>query len=365
MYAIKSPESSPQEEALRQLYEGLDNELRTRLAEAVRGGYTWRRDMALRSQIRTQMRRLDQLARQAEAQGVRQQALLGRNRAAEQLREHPEFPLGEGTFAEFNPRTLAALAADMAGQRVQFLGTVLRQSEDFLRQVATGQVAQGLGLGRNAASLARAIRDQSIAEVDEGRPLQELADRIDNAACVVYSDGSRHSLQAYGQMAARTGMARAFEAGALAQYTGVGINLYQVSIIGSLCYICSPWEGTVGWVGTPVPGYPSLEGMCPWHPQCRHCLIPWIPAVDGPGEVVADWAQAPDVTPRDYYRHMAQTPEGRQKMQWARQGFRSEAQAKRLTAAGRTHAPSYRLPGIEARRIQATEMVVRGEAKDY
>jgi len=361
-----------EERALQALYQQLDGELRTVLARAARGGYAWRRASGLLVQVRERLAEFGVEAEALEGRVVRAAAKAGQEEAAQRLAalqaQGVYVRADEGAvWGQLNSGPLQQLAKDLAGQRAAFLGSILRQSEDFLRRVASGEIARGLGLGVGSADLGRAIRDRSIEQLRAGGVLQELAEDVERAAGVVYRDGSVHSLQAYGQMAARTGMARGFEAGNLAQYEAAGIELYEVARVGTLCYICRPWEGTVGTIGgNRVPGYPELPRW-PAHPQCVHSVYPYIPEVMGPGKVAPEWAWG-ETDAKVYYRRMRSTPEGRQLMEWARRGFKKEAEARRLTRNGLlkdVFAKDFRRPGIEKLRIRATELVIAGQYPTY
>lgn len=281
-------------QALLQLYASLEALLREQLVGATRqaidGNFQPYHARALLEQVRAQIQRhgaeLDQLepgylAQYWEAGGRTAQLELAGLRA-----QGAQFAQSlDATFFTLNTGALESLARDLARQRGRFLGTighypgsVLRQTDDYLRRLGSGSVLRGLGLGKGPRAMGALLRDKAVESLRQGRALQNLSAQIDHACGVAYLSQetgevvSIRSLQSYGEMATRTGMARAASESIDDRLQAEGVELFQVSIHDTLCYICAAFEGAIfryPWATDPEAlKYPLCPREIPLHPQC-------------------------------------------------------------------------------------------------
>lgn len=363
--------NDPAIEALRRIYLDLGIRLHEAYIEALINGYNERtRARDLLAQVDAELRRLGTTVDTWERGQVQLSFDLGRQDAEAKLSAlygRPYSTPEASAFNRLNRPAIEAIAQDIAGQRGRFLGSILRQGQDLLREISSGEIARGLGLGNGARVVGEAIREGAIARVLEQRggaaKVDALAKRIDAACGVVYSDGSVHSLEAYGQMSARTGMMRAFAEGSARTYQAAGVHLYTVSTNGTLCHICLPYEGKTFAFDEEGErlGYPRMNRPVPLHPNCQHSIAPALEEL-GPYEQVDPAVLT--ATDSDLYARMRdEVPDGRQRLDWARRGFRNDMEAKRLEARGQEYGPRYRRAGIEARRIEATRRVLESGGK--
>jgi hypothetical protein len=359
----------PAVEALARVYIAAGQRITQGLLNATAGGWEWQRCQALLAQVELELSRLGVFVDNWEQAQLAMAWELGSKDAAAQLAALPErardaLQASDVSWATLNRETLQALANEAAGQRGRFLTGILRQSRDYLRRLATGELAKGLGIGDSPADIGRAIRDGSIRQALSGRALQEMAGGVNRAVGVVYSDGSVHSLHAYGQMAARTGLMAAHSEGGLNTYASAGVHLVQVSSHSTLCFLCEPLEGTV-WAldeAGEALGYQRPGFHLPRHPNCGHSWIPWMPEIHGEGSQLEP--RVAQMSDRELYARMRDdVPDGREKMQALRDGFRDWKQYRRLKAQGLEHGPRFREAGIERRRLQATRMVLESGGK--
>lgn len=344
-------------------------------------GFEWRRCRLLLEQVEGELARLNVVVGDWETGQFSLAYETGAGQAETRLRSltpQPPSPSsgpapspgkGESVPRAFStqPREpLKALAAEVAGRRSQFVGAILRQSSDYLRELATGELAKGLGIGDSPYDVGRAIWDGSIRRLLDGAParggdraLQQLAEGIDRACGVVYSDGSVHSLHAYGEMSARTGTLAALNEGSMQRYASAGIHLVKASEHGTLCFLCQPFEGCVFALDSAGEdaGYPRANFTLPRHPNCRHSWGPYLESAFGPGKKLDPAVAA--MGDRELYARMRDdVPRGKELMEAARRGFRNRAEYDRLKAKGEEFGPRYRRAGIEARRIEATRRVL-------
>jgi hypothetical protein len=364
------PEYDPVVAQLLTWYDRLEGTLTEQLVTATRDSWNERRLTALLAQARGEIARLEatHVAWEREAYPFGYQ--FGQRVGAFHLGE-----LGrdtEAAFAVLPSRTLAMLAADTAKTRRGLLGNVLRQTNDYLRDLASGELSAGLGLGRSSGAIGRAIRDGSIERLRGGGALQELAGRVQSATGVTYSDGSVHSLHSYADMAARTGLRRAQEEGALDRYLDAGVNLVQVPTVGTLCAYCKPWEGCLLALTREgeALGYPPV-GAFQEHPNGRHgSLLPYIEDLsDGPTKRPAAWMLENDQG--EYYRRFREDPATEDLYQASRHGFRREGDYLAYQRANPDvdpkdlRGPQWRYAGIERRRGDAVADMLRTPGLSY
>jgi hypothetical protein len=378
-----------------QMYLTVEMRLRASLVEATRAGlagqWSARRTEALLAQVGAELVRLNVWLDANEPQQLRLSFDTGQAIATQEVRAvAPE--LAAGTWDTLNRDAIEAIIADASGQRGLFFGitggypgAILRNAEDYLRALTTGEILAGIGAGDGPRTVGREIRDRGIEALREGQQLQEVAARMDRAAGVTYfrrdeagnvlrdADGApveagTRSLHSYGQMTARTGMANAQEAGTVDRYQAMGVELFTVSRHGTLCYLCRPMEeeGLVfrfEWAtGEGARRYP----LCPWpiprHPACMHARIPYIAATMGDNPPTSRQRAALGLTDRELYARMRDKEPELQAA--AKQGFafeqdfeRARKQSPRVDAS-ELRGPRWRQAGIEGRRIEATRRML-------
>ncbi len=138
--------------------------------------------------------------------------------------------------------------------------------------------------------------------------------------CIEYSNGSRHNITDYCDMAIRTANKRANLMGEGEMMKKLGITTCYISKHGGACDKCSPWQGRVYiddvWAGGKKEDgrYPLLStaingGL--WHPRCRHGRSIYYEGVNNEPEEVT---QALNNEHEDEYTQALQ----RQKRQYER-----------------------------------------------
>lgn len=364
------PEYDPIVAQLLTWYDRLEGTLTEQLITATRDSWNERRLTALLAQTRGEVARLEAThaawEREAWPFGYQSGQRIGAFHLGAMGRDL------DAAFAVLPSRTLAMLAADTVGARRGLLGGILRQTQDYLRDLASGELSAGLGLGRSSGAIGRAIRDGSIEQLRGGGALQELAGHVQSATGVTYSDGSVHSLHSYADMTARTGLRRAQEEGALDRYLDAGCNLVQVPTVGTLCSYCKPWEGCLLALtreGESL-GYPPV-GAFQEHPNGRHgSLLPYFEDTsDGPTKRPEPWMLDNDRS--EYYRRFRDDPATEELYQASRHGFRREGdytaykRANPDVPAKDLRGPQWRYAGIERRRGDAVADMLRTPGLSY
>lgn len=179
------------------------------------------------------------------------------------------------TFNQIEIEAVQALQDSILGALRDARALVGRRVADDLARVGRRATMQHLlgarGSTRSAASeMVRDLRQRGVTGY------------VDKA-------GHRWALNRYAEMAVRTTTRQAVVEGAKARMVAQGISIAQVSVHGTLCPICKPWEGryvsldgTRSSVGaSPVADLAALPGGGPpLHPNCRHTLLPVAETLD-------------------------------------------------------------------------------------
>lgn len=286
------------------------------------------------------------------------------------------------TWSQMDEGAIRAVAHDMANTRARFLGTipnappnrngsVLRQIDDYLRVLGGQQIPRALA-GEPLYQVGMAIREGGINLLRQGKDIQTIARGLDRCLGVTYANGSFHSLHAYGQMSARTGVMRARTESSAEAFGALDIHLFRVSEHGTICPLCLPFEGTV-WAMDETgvaAGYQRCPVYWPRHPNCGHSIIPYLGT---PEE--APPKNPPAVAFEDDAAQRAWLKENHPEWyQAGRQGFGTQAEWQRAKivlhdgeglALSELRGPRYRYRNIEERRIQATANMLKDPGLSY
>lgn len=169
-----------------------------------------------------------------------------------------------GSFFGLNHRKLDALIESTKSDMKDVKYATLRMANDQYRQIIyKAQVFANTGAGTVKQAIDMASKDFLARGFN----------------CIEYSNGSRHNIADYCDMAIRTANKRANLMGEGEMRKKLGNSLVYVSKHGGACDKCTPWEGRVYiddvWSGgTEKDGkYPLLSiaiagGL--FHPRCHH-----------------------------------------------------------------------------------------------
>jgi len=174
-----------------------------------------------------------------------------------------DLQLGESFFG-LNHRKLDALIKSTKNDMKDVKYATLRMANDQYRQIIyKAQVFANTGAGTIKQAIDMASKDFLTRGFN----------------CIEYSNGSRHNIADYCDMAIRTANKRANLMGEGEMRKKLGNSLVYVSKHGGACDKCTPWEGRVYiddvWSGgTEKDGkYPLLSTAIAgglFHPRCHH-----------------------------------------------------------------------------------------------
>lgn len=185
-----------------------------------------------------------------------------------------------GSFFGLNHRKLDALIESTKSDMKDVKYATLRMANDQYRQIIyKAQVFANTGAGTVKQAIDMASKDFLARGFN----------------CIEYSNGSRHNIADYCDMAIRTANKRANLMGEGEMRKKLGNSLVYVSKHGGACDKCTPWEGRVYiddvWSGgTEEDGkYPMLSTAIAgglFHPRCHHGVSTYYEGInDEPEEV--------------------------------------------------------------------------------
>jgi hypothetical protein len=164
-------------------------------------------------------------------------------------------------------------------------------------------------------------------DFEDLKQLKVLAEKIDSALTVRYTNNSRNNFYNYLKGYVEDYLGRQEAEEYFGEMISAGTVFVQVTNTPTKCFICIPWLGRVGTIGKTVEGYPRLDGLFPIHFKCVHRIVPYIGIP--PQELVPpDWML--NASRKDYYDHMKATEEGRKILREYRKSFGDFSKSKRV-----------------------------------
>lgn len=180
-------------------------------------------------------------------------------------------PLGRAVRDEARRRLEAELAVRLTHSR----DAILRQVPDLYRKIVGEALAAEQG---------------DLGKAAQMRAAQRALDRVARTGVVDFRDqsGRRWTMQAYVEMAVRTGALRAMVDAQKATYRQRGIRFVYITNVAGQCELCRPWESRVVALDpddapTVVAGVTVVATLDDaiaaglMHPNCRHRARQWIP----------------------------------------------------------------------------------------
>lgn len=145
-----------------------------------------------------------------------------------------------------------------------------RNINDTIRQISIEASRQATITGRNVKQLR-----------------QDLVDRfIDNKITAIKTkNGRRINLDSYAETVARSVIREAENTAVIEHVEATGNDLVRMSSHPTSCPVCAPLQGRVYSISGNDKRYPSLDfaysgGYLNIHPNCRHFITPYEPALD-------------------------------------------------------------------------------------
>lgn len=253
------------EQALLRLYAQAAKRLRAQIRQALANdaiGTAAYRHRQLDA-INAQLRALDQKTRRLAPSAVVDQYMRGADLAGRTLAHvAPGTQVAAFTFSGTHPGVADVIARNLTSRLSDATDVVGRRTEDAFRRIGLEETGQGVVAGASRREVSAAMHR---------RLLEEAA--TDAATGFVDARGARWDLGTYTRMAARTTMREAMTAGTRTRLLEVGHDLVTVSVHGTTCDICAPFEGQTYSLTGDSDEYDELpDGGPPWHPNCEHVI---------------------------------------------------------------------------------------------
>lgn len=139
------------------------------------------------------------------------------------------------------------------------------------------RLTQQLALEESAISRSLLISEARLEGLDRraGRLAAEFRRATGNGQFVMVA-GKRWHLEAYSELIARTRLTEAASEGALNFMKAAAIDLVRISDHGRTDPICDAFAGKVYSISGRSRRFPRLQRRPPFHPNCRHIILPFI-----------------------------------------------------------------------------------------
>lgn len=155
-------------------------------------------------------------------------------------------------------QTLLDALTDALDDAVAYVG---RRSKDVFRKATLNQLVVEQITGHDRSQTAKAIEDDL-----RGRGIKGFKDKA----------GREWKLSTYAKMAARSSAVEAHTVSTLNRLAENGIDLVKVSEHPHPHDVCSRYEGRIFSISGTSAKYPALKEAPPFHPNCKHLLLPYI-----------------------------------------------------------------------------------------
>ncbi len=183
----------------------------------------------------------------------------GARRALNKVPDLRFFEPDTSNFSKINQETVNTLADNLKNSLLGATEVVGRRADDTLRR-------HGL-----AQATTHALRN--LPDAYQGMVLKQ---RLERAGITGFVDkaGRKWKLAAYSDMVIRTTTGEAQNRAVANSVLGRGLDLVRVDKHPHIADACSPYDGKVFSLTGRTPGYPILDKIPPFHPRCRHSLLP-------------------------------------------------------------------------------------------
>jgi hypothetical protein len=129
-------------------------------------------------------------------------------------------------------------------------------------------------------AMKRQTRAQMIAGQITGQSMRDIAKEVrtifesQGFSVLIDRGGNSWTLKRYSEMLARTHIMKSANEGVIARLLAYGVDIVQISTHPGACPICQPHEGKIFSLSGKSEKYEKLSEQPPYHPHCRHTLLP-------------------------------------------------------------------------------------------
>ena len=223
---------------------------------------------ALLIQINQEVNNLNQLSRSWVKRTIPQAYMYGVDISEERLRA-----LGVTKYVNFDARihrsAIAVLIDDVTVDLVAANVALKKNLTRFIRMTQQ-KVLEDAQISKLIAQ--GAIQGETRREIS-GRILEEFKKRVGEERMITIN-GRNYTPDYYSRLVARSRYSEAANQANVNTALQYGLDLVQVSVHSGSCPICNPYQGKIYSISGNDPDFPPLETRPPYHPNCRHQLLP-------------------------------------------------------------------------------------------
>lgn len=121
--------------------------------------------------------------------------------------------------------------------------------------------------------IAQGLTEGQTRREISGTLLEEFKKRIGEEKLITIN-GRNYRPDAYSRMVTRARFTEASNQANVNAALQYGVDLVQVSVHSGSCPICNPYQGKIYSISGGHPDFPTLDTRPPYHPNCRHQLLP-------------------------------------------------------------------------------------------
>lgn len=183
----------------------------------------------------------------------------------------PQIP---GAFSGVSTEAVQALQAATEGRLTAAQKTVGRQINDiYAKEQRRAALRAILGAEGSPQSASKELQTNLLRDKLIRKSVEE------SKTGFVDSAGRNWKLDTYSNMAVRTATREAVVQGAMARMASHGVDLFRITTHAGSCEICLPFEGKLMSILGEITEYKgeevlSADEVPPFHPNCRHGIIP-------------------------------------------------------------------------------------------
>lgn len=129
-------------------------------------------------------------------------------------------------------------------------------------------------------ALKRQIRAINISKQITGTSIRTISKEVQEAigqqgfSVLIDRGGRKWTIARYAEMIVRTHTVKAANEGVVNRASEWGVDIVEVSTHAGTCDICKSFEGKLFSISGKSDKYPALVEQPPFHPRCRHSLLP-------------------------------------------------------------------------------------------
>lgn len=172
-------------------------------------------------------------------------------------------------------KDMAAAIDAMADTAANYLITANNTLERYMINAVRATQQTVLAEQAVQSSVFRGLQSSSTWQaISEDLKTQFNAVLKEGAKIVI--NGRKYSPDTYARLVARTMSRDAATMATINRSLQAGITLFQVSAHATSCSQCVPYQGRVYSMVPNEYGFPILDAKPPYHPHCKHILLPFV-----------------------------------------------------------------------------------------